>query len=96
MPPSRVLDALKSPVKVGLSMRGLVQENLRGHFGSGKNDADEFFSCETLQFNTTSTGGGGECFPPLICFVPVTFLFLNQFPSNLELFLKFNTELGER
>ena len=35
-PPSRVLDALKSPVKVGLSTRGLAQENLRGHFGSGK------------------------------------------------------------
>ena len=34
--PSRVLDALKSPVKAGLSTRGLVQENLRGHFGSGK------------------------------------------------------------
>ena len=33
---SRVLDALKSPVKVGLSTRGLVQENLRGHFGSVK------------------------------------------------------------
>ena len=49
MPPSRVLDALKSPVKVGLSTRGLVQENLRGHF---ENDADELFSCETLQFNT--------------------------------------------
>ena len=68
MPPSRVLDALKSPVKVGLSMRGLVQENLRGHFGSGKNDADEFFSCETLQFNTTSTGGGGVFSTPnLFC-----------------------------
>ena len=36
VPSSRVLDALKSPVKVRLSMRGLVQENLRGHFGSGK------------------------------------------------------------
>ena len=36
VPPSRVLDALKSPVKVGLSTRDLVQENLRGHFGSGK------------------------------------------------------------
>ena len=35
-PPSQVFDALKSPVKVGLSTRGLVQENLRGHFGSGK------------------------------------------------------------
>ena len=33
--PSRILDALKSPVKVGLSTRGLLQENLRGRFGSG-------------------------------------------------------------
>ena len=33
--PCCVLDALKSPVKVGLSTRGLLQENLRGRFGSG-------------------------------------------------------------
>ena len=53
MPPFQVLDALKSPVKVGLSTRGLVQENLRGRFGRVvKIDADELFSCETLQFNT--------------------------------------------
>ena len=69
VPPSRVLDALKSPVKVGLSTRGLVQENLRGHFGSGKNDADELFSCETLQFNPISTGGGrGVFFHPQFVF----------------------------
>ena len=36
VPPFRVLDALKSPVKVALSTRGLLQENLRGRFGSGK------------------------------------------------------------
>ena len=31
---SRVLDAVKSPVKVGLNTRGLLQENLRSRFGS--------------------------------------------------------------
>ena len=42
MPPSRVLDVLKSPVKVGLSTRGLVQENLRGHFAVEKMMATSF------------------------------------------------------
>ena len=36
VPPSRALDALRNPVKVGLSARGLIKKNLRGHFGSGK------------------------------------------------------------
>ena len=36
VPPSRVLDALKRTVKVGLNTRGLLEENLRGRFGSGK------------------------------------------------------------
>ena len=51
--PSRVLDALKSLVKVGLSTRGLLQENLeRSLWQWLKNDSDELFLCETLQFNT--------------------------------------------
>ena len=44
VPPSRILDVLKSPVKVGLSTRGLVQKNLRGHFGSGKKIMPTSFS----------------------------------------------------
>ena len=49
--PSRVLDVLKRPGKVGLSTRCLLQENLRGRFGSGRNDAEELFSSATLQFD---------------------------------------------
>ena len=37
--------------------------------------------------NLISTGGGG-CFHPPICFLPVTFLLLSQFPPNLVTFPK--------
>ena len=49
-----------------------------------------------LYLNPINTGGGGGVFHPEYCFLPVTFLFLSQFPPNLVTFLKFNTELGEK
>ena len=48
-----------------------------------------------ISFNPISTGGGGVFSTPIICFLPVTFLFLSQFPPNLVTFLKFNTELSK-
>ena len=41
--------------------------------------------CDNRELNPISTGG---CFPPPICFLPVTFLFLSQFPPNLVTFSK--------
>ena len=51
----------------------------------------------SASINPISTGGGGGVFStPPICFLPVTFLLLSQFPPNLVTFLKFNAESGER
>ena len=40
--------------------------------------------------------GGGGVFHSEFGFLPVTFLFLSQFPLNVVTFLKFNIELGEK
>ena len=46
------------------------------------------YSPLSQNFNPISTGGGGSVFHPPICFLPVTFLCLNQFPPNLVTFPK--------
>ena len=46
---------------------------------------DKLMSDSGPSFNPISTGG---CFPPPICFLPVTFLLLSQFPPNSITFPK--------